>query len=134
MVSKELQEVLEYKVKTGTNKLEQKKEFLASVWQLHKQICEGYRQDHWGFPPLTFTSNSAKNLVCYRQMRSPGFWSSFWLIINKFKACRKWVVLSISGYYLFWQITLPDFQLQRWSVVRHQSRLRIENRRKAMWV
>lgn len=69
--------------------------------------------------------SSAKNLVCSTQMRSPGFWSSFLLTINKFKACRKWVVLSISGYDLFWQIALPDLKWQRWSVVRHQSHLRI---------
>lgn len=85
-----------------------------------------------GFPSshISFAISSAKNLVCYIQTRSPGFWSSFLLIINKFKACRKWVVLSISGCDLFWQIALADFKLQRWSTVRHQSSLRVQEKEK----
>lgn len=72
LVLKKLLEVLEYKVKTGTNTLEQKKAFLASVWQLHEQICEEYRQDHWGFPPLTSANKFCQESCLLSTDEKPG--------------------------------------------------------------
>lgn len=130
LVFEKLQEDLEYKVKTGTTALEQKKAFLASVWQLHEQICEECRQDHWGFPPLTPAKKFCQEPCLLHTDEKSRILIIILLIINKIKACRKRVLLSISGYDLFWQITLPDFKWRHWSVVRHQSRLRIWKKEK----
>lgn len=46
--------------------------FLASVWQLHEQICEENRKDHWGFPPLTLANKFCQESCLLHTDEKPG--------------------------------------------------------------